>query len=175
MLDTIEIALTEDWEAVCRFYEEVCTFQAAQPYGPRWQYGIYPAQEDLMGRIQRRELLLGRSGGRIAATMVMARGEDPNYRDVPWSLTAEPERVCVLHLLAVHPDFRGQHLSKRMLEELFRRGREAGLQAVHLDVILGNPQAEALYQKAGFRFAAEKAVWYPDTGDIAVRLYEYPL
>ena len=171
MLDVV-VALPEDREAACRFYAEVCAFQARQVYGPRWQYGVYPADADLDRRIAAGELLLGFLGGRVAAAMVMARGEDPIYRDVPWGFAAAEDQVCVLHLLAVHPDFRGRHLAETMLDELIRRGRAEGLAAVHLDVILGNPPAEQLYRKKGFRFAA---VWYPDTGDVVVRLYEYPL
>ena len=62
-----------------------------------------------------------------------------------------------------------------LLGAILDRAAAAGYTVMHLDVVSGNLPAERLYQKLGFRFTEEKAVWYPDTGDIRVRLYERAL
>lgn len=167
----LNTAQPEERETVCRFYEEVCAAQAGDPGGPNWHYGVYPCREDLEEHIEAGALRLMRVGGEPAAAMVVRTGEDPIYREAPWTVTEEP--IHVLHLFAVHPAFRGLGLAKTMLRILLERAANEGVKAVHLDVVKGNVPAERLYQTVGFRFVEECAVWYEDTGDCTVRLYEY--
>ena len=167
----LKTAGLDELEMVCRFYEEVCAAQAGDPGGPDWHYGVYPCREDLEEHIAAGALWLVRVEGVPAAAMVVRTGEDPIYREVPWTVTEEPIRV--LHLLAVHPSFRGRGLAKAMLRLLLERAAAEGVKAVHLDVIKGNAAAERLYRAMDFRFVEERTVWYADTGDNTVRLYEY--
>lgn len=167
----IETARPDDFSAVCRFYDVVCAAQATEPCGPDWHYGVYPSEADLAEHIGAGELVLGRCGDEIAAAMVVVPHEDPEYIDVSWAMRQEP--IHVLHLLAVHPAFRGQGHAKAMLRYLLDSGREHGAKAVHLDVVKGNFSAEELYRSLGFGFVEERGVWYEDTGDLTVRLYEY--
>lgn len=169
----LEAAREEETMAVCRFYEEVCRFQETQPYGPKWHYGLYPTPEDLAEHVRGGRMYLLRQDGAIAAALALPRGEDPMYRDVPFTVRTEP--VFVLHLFAVHPDFRGRGLGRAALRALLKLARDEGARAIHFDVVAGNLPAERLYQSLGFRFVQEREVWYPDTGDVTVRLYEYDL
>ena len=173
MQRTIVPAAESDRERVHRFYEEICERLAGESYGPGWHYGVYPSDEDLDGHIRAGELFCCLDGDRIAAAMVVAGQDDPIYRDVPWQVREEP--IHVLHLLTVHPDFRGSGVSRAMLSFLRERAKSLGANAVHLDVVTGNLPAEKLYRSAGFHFVEEREVWYPDTGDIRVALYEYPI
>ena len=100
-------------EAIHGFYEEVCRRLEGEDYGPAWHYGIYPADEDLDAHIRAGEMFCARAEERIAAAMVIAGQDDPIYRDVVWEIREEP--IHVLHLLAVHPDFRGSGLARAML------------------------------------------------------------
>ena len=52
-------------------------------------------------------------------------------------------------------------------------GQAQGL--ARLDVVTGNLPAERLYQKHSFLFCEERKVYYEDTGEICVRLYEREL
>lgn len=169
----LEAAREEETTAVCRFYEEVCRFQETQPYGPVWHYGVYPAPEELGEHVRRGRMYPLRQDGVIAAALVLPRGEDPMYRDLPFTVKAEP--IYVFHLFAVHPDFRGRGLGKAALRALLRLARDEGANAVHFDVVAGNLPAQRLYQSLGFRFAQEREVFYEDTGDLRVRLYEYDM
>ena len=168
----LRTAEPEELETVCCMYEEICAAQAGDPCGPDWHYGVYPCREDLEEALAAGELWLGLDGGTPAAAMVVRRGEDAIYRGAPWTVTDEPIRV--LHLFAVRPAFRGRGLAREALRALFARFAREGARAVHLDVIKGNLAAERLYRSVGFQFVEERAVWYPDTGDNTVRLYEFP-
>ena len=60
--------------------------------------------------------------------------------------------------LAVWPCWRGRGIATALLRATAERGREAGLPCVGLLVDQGNPLAERLYQRVGFRYV-EDAVW----------------
>ena len=160
--------LAEAW----RFYEQVCAAQTESRYGPGWHFGIYPALEDIEDHTRRGELMLYLADGRIAGAAVLTERDDPMYASVLWPTAAAPEAVSVVHLLAVHPDFRGRGLAGALLDELIRLARDKGKRCVRLDVVLGNLPAERLYLGRGFRFVQERTVYYEDTGETVVRLFE---
>ena len=175
MLDEIRRASAEDFEAVCAFYEEVCIANENEPYGPVWHYGIYPSPEDICGHLDRNELMIGLRSGHVCSAMVLTDREDPIYAHVPWNLPAEAEEVSVLHLFAVHPRYRGRGVSQEMMNAMFEYAGDAGKKRIHLDVVKGNLPAEKLYRKIGFCFVCEMEVFYEDTGNLTVELYEFDL
>ena len=167
------LAAPGDLAGVSQFYREVCEAQASDAYGPGWHYGIYPSEDDLAKRLEENALYLCLEGERIAAAFVLSMGEDELYREARWSF--ETETVFVLHLFAVHPAFRGKGVGRCALSDAIRLAAERGGEAVHLDVVKGNLSAERLYRAAGFAFCEEKKVFYVDTGEILVELFEYDL
>lgn len=175
MIDCLMNATLEDLPRVCRFYRAVCDKQTTDRYTPCWHYGIYPSEEELRGHILRREQLLGLEGGALAAAIVLLSHEDEEYRDAPWRYPEPMNRVCVWHLFAVSPLFRGRHNGRDMLLRVLQLCHQRGFQAVHLDVTKGNDAAERLYTRLGFRFVEERDVFYEDTGMLAVRLFEFDL
>lgn len=172
MLVDMRKATTEDSDAVLRFYETVCGALEEYEYSPCWHYGIYPSPEDLRSHIAAGELLVGTVGSELAASCVLLFGDDPVYRGVSWPTDAAPDEVSELHLFAVRPADRRQGVSAAMLESLIRYAGECGKRVIRLDVVKGNLPAERLYQAHGFRFVQECTVFYEDTGELPVRLYE---
>ena len=158
--------------AVWRFYEQVCAAQSDSQYGPGWHIGVYPAPDDIEEHTRRGELMLYCVDDRIAAAAVLTERDDPMYAAVRWPTEAAPEEVGAVHLLAVHPDHRGRGLAGELVDALIRRARENGKKCLRLDVILGNLPAERLYLSRGFRFVEERTVFYEDTGETVVRLFE---
>ena len=53
--------------------------------------------------------------------------------------------------LAVDPEYRGMGIAKQLLEATIQKSREMHLPATGLLVDTGNPRAELLYNKVGFR------------------------
>lgn len=165
-------ARAEDYMDLCRFYDEVIRQQENDLYTPMWTAGIYPAESDIAFHLQQGHFLLLTEGGEIAAAAALSLSEDEMYRDFSWPSGIDPQQVAVIHLLAVNPKCRGRHLGARILDYCLDEAKES-CRAVHLDVMPGNLIAEKLYLDAGFRFAGEKTVFYPDTGEVSVRLFEY--
>ncbi len=172
MVECIRKAEPDELPLLLGFYERVCDAQAQSPYSPSWHFGVYPAEEDLLDHLMAGAFTLLTLEGRIAAAGVLAAGEDPIYADAAWPTACSPDKVCVLHLFAVHPDYRRQGLSGRLLEALAAQAKAEGMRVLRLDVVTGNLPAERLYLRHGFRFAEEREVFYPDTGNISVRLFE---
>ena len=162
-------------DAIWRFYGQVCAAQAESAYGPGWHFGVYPAKEDIDGHTRLGEMMLFGKEGRIAAAAVLTARDDPMYVSVRWPTEAAPEEVSVVHLLAVHPVFRGRGLAGELVDALIRHAREQGKKCLRLDVVSGNLPAERLYLRHGFHFVEERSVCYEDTGEISVRMFEYLL
>ena len=55
--------------------------------------------------------------------------------------------------LAVDPDYRGRGIASLLLRATIDKSRTLGLPSTGLLVDLGNPKAEALYNKVGFQYA----------------------
>ena len=172
MTEKLRRATAKELPALWSFYEAVCAAQAESRYGPSWHMGIYPAIQDLEERTQAGELCYLPAGEGIAAAAVLAAGEDAMYSGVKWPSGCAAEEVCTLHLFAVHPAFRRSGISGQALEALLCRAKVSGFRVMRLDVVKGNLPAERLYLRHGFRFAEERVVFYEDTGEIGVRLYE---
>lgn len=58
-----------------------------------------------------------------------------------------------LDSLAVDPTYRGKGIATMLLKATIEKSKTMGLPATGLLVDVGNPNAEALYNKVGFRFA----------------------
>jgi ribosomal-protein-alanine N-acetyltransferase len=68
--------------------------------------------------------------------------------------------------LCVRGDLRGRSVGRQMLLLLLERSRQAGMQAVFLEVRPSNPHAIALYQSVGFAQVGVRKGYYqaPDNG-----------
>ena len=155
----LELAQERDFGQVCDFYAEVCAAQDPDRGAPGWNMEYYPDGEALRTHIERREMYLKRRDGRIAAAMALTR-----------------DGGCAeLHLLAVHPDDRGRHISDEMLSQAIALARKAGAKLLRLDVVRGNLPAVRLYQRAGFRKTGGYTARFECSGDMEFDQYEYNL
>lgn len=59
--------------------------------------------------------------------------------------------------LGVTPVLRGEGIGRALIDELVRRGVQAGRRRMVLDVATSNPRAQALYERLGFEVTRERA------------------
>lgn len=164
-----------DFPQLWQLFVDVCAQQEHDEYGPSWTLDVYPTQEDLRAHVDAGELFLAWHGGKAVGTFTLTREEDPEYREAPWPSGAQHDEVSVIHLLAVHPDARGQHVGVELVRAAIELARQWKKRAIHLDVLPGNLAASRLYGKEGFELACHYPVHYDDLGDINVELYELVL
>lgn len=70
--------------------------------------------------------------------------------------------------IAVHPQYRGRQLGKRLMNALFRFADEAGLGCLTLEVRESNNIAIGLYEKYGFKAVGRRKKYYSDTNEDAI-------
>ena len=68
--------------------------------------------------------------------------------------TAEGGRAAWLEDMVVHPDWRGQGIGARLLQEAIRQARVAGCCRITLLTDAGNAAAQEFYGRAGFARSA---------------------
>ncbi len=73
--------------------------------------------------------------------------------------------------IAVHPDYRGRHLGRKIMEVLMTEARQRNLLRMTLEVRKQNHVAIALYKKLGFLMAGIRPGYYQDTGEDALIMW----
>ena len=140
---------------------------------PHWKKGIHPSDEMILDSIDKGDLYMLSDGEEIAACVIANDEKVEGYADAPWQVDSDD--IIVLHVLAVHPEYRGKGLARRLVENVIEQERKAGKKALRLDVIENNTTAERLYQKLGFRYIQTKTLYYDVVGEMTFKLYELVL
>lgn len=71
-------------------------------------------------------------------------------------------------LIAVHPDFRRQHIGFKLIGEMIAELKKTNVQNLFLEVRVSNVGARALYEKAGFKAVGIRKKYYENTEDAIV-------
>ncbi len=85
---------------------------------------------------------------------------------VCWNVAGESHLLNI----AVHPESRGRGVGEALVRECIRRGARAGSARIHLEVRVGNEEAQGLYRRLGFVFQGIRKRYYADTGEDAMLL-----
>lgn len=175
----IALASEADLPSLAAFYDDMIAATAGTDNDPMWGRGVHPSQAELADAVAAGELLVGwiAEGEREAegaegmaeaegsqrgeaaegsprerlASALVVNGETlPGHEKVPWRVAAAPDEVAVIHLLAVHPDFAGRGVARRMLAAAHDHARAHGARVVRLEVLASNKGPQRLYEKAGY-------------------------
>ena len=84
--------------------------------------------------------------------IVDALGEDSEFARLQETKAGE----YYLDSVGVHPDFRGRGIGSKLFEAQIARAAEQGHSRVGLIVDVDKPDAEALYERLGFRYLDDK-------------------
>lgn len=148
-----------------RLYERVIAAMRGTPYDILWEMGVHPTHERLLDAARTGSLLVAvEAGGEasICGVLILDGNQAAGYRDIPWGIAAAPERVRVIHLLAVDPGARDRGVGRALMAGAIDAARAQGAQAVRLDVFDNNKPAYNLYKACGF---ADRGLYTLDVGD----------
>lgn len=73
--------------------------------------------------------------------------------------------------LAVHPEYRRQHIGERLLIHNIQTARRVGANWMTLEVRVSNDAAQGLYYKYGFKSLGLRRRYYQDNGEDAMVLW----
>jgi ribosomal-protein-alanine N-acetyltransferase len=70
--------------------------------------------------------------------------------------------------IAVHPDFRRQHIANRLICTALSETMAEGAESATLEVRAGNHAAQHLYRRFGFQLVGRRPGYYQDNGEDAI-------
>lgn len=73
--------------------------------------------------------------------------------------------------VAVHPEFRGTHIGKKLMEALIKLAKDSGIRAMTLEVRKSNYIALNLYKSLGFTEAGIRKNYYSDNREDAIIMW----
>jgi [ribosomal protein S18]-alanine N-acetyltransferase len=103
-------------------------------------------------------------------SVLLVDGQVTGYAGA-WVLTDEAHVTNI----AIHPDFRGQGLGRRLMDHLCDLSKERGAVCMTLEVRAGNKPAIQLYEKMGFVIAGRRKGYYPDNKEDALVMWLHRL
>ncbi|REE77721.1 ribosomal protein S18 acetylase RimI-like enzyme [Paenibacillus taihuensis] len=136
----------QDRKDLVQLYREI-TLSLSQAGIRQWDR-FYPNRFVIEQDLKRGTVYGIRGGQRIIGAVVVDSQQSGKYARLIWNdRTGKPS--CI-HRLAVHPDYQGQGIGKRLLQFAEEHAREAGSSSIRLDVFTGNPGAVGMYRRAGY-------------------------
>jgi ribosomal protein S18 acetylase RimI-like enzyme len=113
---------------------------------------VYPDEATLRADVQARTMHLAtREGLGLIGAFVLNDYQNPEYAQVPWTITSQ--RVAVVHRLMVAPRHQRQGFAHQLMRLAEKHAGDAGYDAVRLDAFSENPRALRLYRELGYRDA----------------------
>jgi len=112
---------------------------------------VYPAHDRFADDVAAGTLYVATSGGDLVGTFTLNDYQDPEYVDVPWSVT--DGSVGVVHRLMVDPEVQGRRLARRLMRAAELIAIDQGYTVMRLDAFTLNPRALRLYDALGYRDA----------------------
>ncbi|HYE09803.1 MAG TPA: tRNA (adenosine(37)-N6)-threonylcarbamoyltransferase complex dimerization subunit type 1 TsaB [Patescibacteria group bacterium] len=74
--------------------------------------------------------------------------------------------------IAVHPDYRGQKIGKKIVEAMIAAAKDEGINSLTLEVRISNMPAISLYKGFDFKEVAIRKGYYSDTGEDALIMWK---
>lgn len=172
----IRQAGTEEYEQIRQFYYDVIDDMEGMDFHPKWQKGVYPADEYIMEELKLGEMYIAQNESQeILGAMMVNHRTNEGYDQVQWPTKARPEEITLIHALGVAVRAARTGVASAMVAYVQKLAADSGQKAVRLDVLSGNFPAEGLYRKMGFQHVTTIKLFYEDTGWHDFEMYEYPI
>lgn len=185
---TVRVARADEVDQVVAFYTRMIDEMQGTDFDVRWRHGVHPSVEYLQASTQAGNVLVGVldasdpdaaqtvGASRIACALIMNSEADAGYERGAWQVSAAPEEVVVLHVVATLAAFHGRGFGRQLVNASVDAARAAGKKAVRLDTFTTNTRGRRLYEKCGFTCIGEYPHFYPQIDPaLATALYEVVL
>ncbi len=131
----------------------------------------YPSEIVFEKDIERAELYVLETVGRINGTIVISTYMDDVYTQIDW-LTPHDDNIYI-HRLAVHPDFQGKGFAQQLMDFAENYARQDGCISVRLDTFSQNPRNQRFYEVRGYQKLGD--IIFPKQSEHPFHCYELEL
>lgn len=113
----------------------------------------YPNRFVIASDLKKNNLFGIKIDEQVVAVVVLDTKQSSKYTALKWS-DRQGEHACI-HRLAVHPNYQGRGLGKRLLRFAESLAVEQGKSSIRLDVYTRNASALGMYSRAGYEQRGE--------------------
>lgn len=110
---------------------------------------FYPNRFVIHNDLKKGHLFGMKQEGAVIAAVVVDESQSSKYEQVNWQ-DRHGKPACI-HRLAVHPDYQGRGLGKKLLRFAEQHIVSQGCSSIRLDVYSANETALEMYQRAGYK------------------------
>jgi len=148
---TIRKAIYADVPAVAAVYDAIHTAEEAGRTTVGWVRGVYPTEKTALAAIERDDLFVLESEGRVLGTAIINQHQVDGYETALWQYPAKDCEIMVLHTLVIHPATAGQGFGRAFVRFYEEYAGENGCRYLRMDTNERNARARAMYKKLGYR------------------------
>jgi ribosomal protein S18 acetylase RimI-like enzyme len=154
----IRKATKNDIAALTSLYERAIDYEDSHSKYTSWQKGIYPTEDTARAGIEKDSLFVLEENGDVLASVVLDHRQPPEYRNIPWGISSVYNKILVIHILCVDPEYSGGGLGTTLLNFIKQYAKEIGCEAIRLNTTARNAPARHLYEKNGFSVVAKRKI-----------------
>ena len=168
-------AVPSQYGEIVSLYEAAIRWLEGEGINIYWDLDSHPSRAFLRRAIEKGELYVAVQQGRVVGAAVIDASERPEYAEIAWSCNPKPDRIAVMHVLAVLPEAHGRGVGRFMLRRLARLCRKRGIRSLRLDALTCNAPACELYRRAGFLPVERRTMYVPNVGEHEFEIFELVL
>ena len=146
----IRLADMKDLDAIDAIYQEIHDGEEAGRTTIGWVRSVYPTRATAEASIRAGDMFVMEEEGQVVASARINREQVPEYAGAAWAVQAPPDRVMVLHTLAVSPRYAGRGFGSRFVAWYEDYARSHGCPFLRMDTNERNRAARALYARLGY-------------------------
>lgn len=126
---------------------KVCILDMNKKGLKHWN-SAYPDVESIQKDLLRGSIFLLKDRGVCKGMLTLNDSEPDEYRDISWP--DKSSRPLYLHRMAIHPEWQGLGLAKRLINFADDYARKNDYQCIRLDVFSPSDHARQLYENQDF-------------------------
>ena len=102
-------ATEHDLTTIAAIYEEILDQEETRPVSyTNWSRGEYPTLRTAQTAFEEGTLWVGVEHGEVFGAANLNAVQLPEYEEIPWTFSAQPEEVRVIHTLVISPRWAGK-------------------------------------------------------------------
>ena len=154
----------EDFDAIIAFYDDVTERTPDMTVYARWSKRKHPTLEGIKAYIEEGSMYFYKEQSVIVGAMAVTMYQSEDYHSIEWSQQVSDDKVAVLHILAINPDYQKKGIGSEMVREAINLAKEKGMKAIRLDALATNIPAHSMYKRLGFEYRGKQHLYAENTG-----------